>query len=512
MQYDCTHVVPFMTMGKSFHAAVSGMCVSAVISAFVVSVMIVPQQAHAQAKELIYQNGSWGVTNNLTGQFSPLSSFSPQALTTILGGAGGGPHPICVAYDKLPPQTKAATPPPPCYEPSFTSLGNVMGVCVPNTGLCKGVSAPGLGGGSMGLGGSLQSIFGSLLGQVLSKLMQPTPPTPPPSTGGYGTTPPPYGSGCLGTYFDTSDISLISNPCARYTPPVSNNINNPTDPNACSTLNQLLGLCGTNPNCPTVTPANCAAGSHPVSGGQDFNGCVLPDTCAPDTDSNLPPSPIPTVPQPPPLRVIFATTTIANIFAPQTGARGDINVRTDGATIIGGTRDVQGNVEVAGFFGSETFGDQGSQGLVSGWCKSRPWATNFLSKIVSPSFFDGLCTWRGFQVGTPPPPKPAVTLQQTPKPKPIATTTTPTTPQIPPKVDIWAVPASVPLGGRTSIFWNTQGVTSCTETSPNGGFNQNSLSGGAATQPITSATTFSISCLAPDGTPVTGSVTVNLKI
>jgi hypothetical protein len=79
-------------------------------------------------------------------------------------------------------------------------------------------------------------------------------------------------------------------------------------------------------------------------------------------------------------------------------------------------------------------------------------------------------------------------------------------------VDIWAVPAAVPLGARTTIFWNTQGVTNCTETSPDGSFNQNSLSGGAATVPITGATTFSISCDAPDGSHVTGYVVVNLAI
>lgn len=333
--------------------------------------------------------------------------------------------------------------------------------------------------------------------------------------GGAGSSPPPSsfpttptgGTGCQGSFFQTSDISQISNPCAQYTPAVSTEI--PTDTGSCSVLNETLGLCTNNPNnCPSVPVVDCAPGNHPVSGGQDASGCVLQDTCAPDTATT------PSATSNTTGRVIFATST-GTVVVPPGGLRGDINTQVTGATVVAGGRDTQGNIEVAGFYGSETF-NGGSQGLVGSWCKSRPWATNFLSKIITPTFFDNLCTSRGYQVGTPPA-APAVVLQQTPKPKPkpavVATTTAATaTPGVTPKVDIWAVPASVPLGGRTSVFWNTQGVTNCTETSASGGFSQNSLSGGAATQPITAATTFSISCLAPDGSPVTDSVTVNLKI
>ncbi|MBV9159462.1 MAG: hypothetical protein JO019_02600, partial [Candidatus Kaiserbacteria bacterium] len=162
---------------------------------------------------------------------------------------------------------------------------------------------------------------------------------------------------------------------------------------------------------------------------------------------------------------------------------------------------------------------------------------NFLSYIIPPSFFDGLCNLRGYQVGALPAPAPVATtspvqvqLTQTSdnaKPvvvtpitvtKPAATTTkttsknATTTPTVEPKADIWAVPPSVSLGARTSIFWNTQGVTSCTETSPDGSFSHDSLSGGASTVPITAATTFTISCLAPGGGHITNFVTVNLAI
>ncbi|MDP2649104.1 MAG: hypothetical protein Q8P19_04390, partial [bacterium] len=62
------------------------------------------------------------------------------------------------------------------------------------------------------------------------------------------------------------------------------------------------------------------------------------------------------------------------------------------------------------------------------------------------------------------------------------------------------------------IFWNAQGVTECTETSPDGSFNHTTLSGGAATVPLVRATTFTISCLVPDGSYVSSYVTVNISI
>ena len=72
------------------------------------------------------------------------------------------------------------------------------------------------------------------------------------------------------------------------------------------------------------------------------------------------------------------------------------------------------------------------------------------------------------------------------------------------------MPATVPLGARTTIFWNTENVTNCTETSPDGSFSQTSLSGGAATVPLTEATTFTISCLDSQQNPATDYVTVSI--
>ena len=194
----------------------------------------------------------------------------------------------------------------------------------------------------------------------------------------------------------------------------------------------------------------------------------------------------------------------------QSGAHGDIEIREGGATVVAGTRDEQTNTEVAGFYGSDTSGEP--RGIVARMCLSRPWANSVVSFVIPPSFFDGLCMWRGYQVGKPPPPSAPVqqkATQTTPPPQPEQTITIS---PVPPAVDIWAVPEKVPLGARTSVFWNTRGVAECTISGPDGNFRETSLSGGAATVPLSGPTTFTISCLTPEGKPVTSYVTVNLSI
>lgn len=219
-----------------------------------------------------------------------------------------------------------------------------------------------------------------------------------------------------------------------------------------------------------------------------------------------------------------ATGTIYNPFFQNTtpayllpaGLRGDIQILNSGGTVIAGSRDQSRNTEIAGFYGSNTFSGQ-PQGVVATLCRARPWSNNILSYVLPANFFDSLCIARGYQVGAVQATTTSVTVTQT-RPQPIqrATTTVPratsTVPSVPPRVRVWAVPAAVPLGSRTSIFWTSQGVVSCTVASPDGSFSQTTLSGGASTVPLTGATTFTMSCLTADGTPVTSFVTVNLAI
>lgn len=349
--------------------------------------------------------------------------------------------------------------------------------------------------------GDIGGIVGQIFKGLLDKIMQPK---PPPSGGGGGGTPPSGTppAGCTAYYTVTVPTS---DPCARYVQPNSNSILGDTSGTQNTASQALLDAL----NGGTQSSVNAALGGDGSSGGNVSDGILGQVT---NQNINV-------------LRTQGAgqnqTTppvggTLANqAVSLQSGTQGNIEIRGEGATVIANARDVQANTEVAGFYGGDTFGTTQPQGIVAKMCQSRPWAGAVVSFIIPPSFFDSLCAWRGYQVGIPIPPSPAQQTVIIRQEGPAQNTTQPastTSSTIPPEVDIWAVPAKVTLGGRTSIFWNTKGVVSCNETSPDGSFNENSLSGGASTVPLSGPTTFTISCLTPDGKPVTDYVTVNLAI
>ena len=316
--------------------------------------------------------------------------------------------------------------------------------------------------------------------------------------GGGGGSPTSGSSGCT-QYYQVTIPS--SDPCAIYTPPTSGSILAPQGTQ--NTSNQLLdALSGGSQS--SIGSAFGSGGTGPSVGDQILS--QIQNLGGGNTQSSQITSQ-PTTPLSPGL---------AQGVTLPAGTRGDIQVIGTGATIFAGSRDVAGNTEVAGFYGADTIGTTQPQGLAARMCENRPWATSLVSYVIPPAFFDGLCTWRGYQVGTPPPPPPPIVIvRQTP---PLPATSTPvatpviSVPTVPPEVDIWAVPQKVPLGARTSIFWNSKGVTSCEVTSSGGTFSENTLSGGAATVPITDATVFTINCLTPSGESVIESVTVTLAI
>jgi hypothetical protein len=310
-------------------------------------------------------------------------------------------------------------------------------------------------------------------------------------------------TGCT-SYYQVSTPS--SDPCAYYVP-VSTTIGNSTTGGAGSTISDdlLKALSGggttnnggTNTN--TNNNTNTNTNTNPIStqlNTNTLNGVTVASSSA------------------------FSNPALSSggTIAIQSGISGNLVITESGTTFYASSQDSKSNSVTAGFYGSNTSGLGESQGVVANMCASRPWTSNFLSYVIPPSFFDGLCTWRGYKVGTAVAPVKTTTktITTTVIKRPVIKTTvikaTTTVPTIPPKVEIWAVPPAVSIGARTSIFWSTQGVSSCTETSPDGSFAQRSLSGGASTVPITSATTFTISCLTPDNQPVTGYVTVTIKI
>src|SRR3989344_2437605 len=121
-------------------------------------------------------------------------------------------------------------PPPP--NPPFPCAGpHTKGTCIGS--VCKSVTFnadAGQSGGSAGLDQVMKA-----LGDLFGKLMQQPPaPSSPPST---PPTFPGDNKGCTGTRFPTHDITLISNPCADYTPaPIVVDPN--VDPEACPPLSQ----------------------------------------------------------------------------------------------------------------------------------------------------------------------------------------------------------------------------------------------------------------------------------
>jgi hypothetical protein len=378
----------------------------------------------------------------------------------------------------------------------------------------------------------------SQLGQMLGKLMEAL--KGGGGAGGGAPAPAPTTplTGCQGLPFQTSDPSQLSNPCAQYTAPTTPftpiDFNTGTS-STCDALSQALGTCGSQNNCPAVA-ANCGPGYTEVpQPGRDANNCPLPNQCAySNSQAGLSANLGTTVAgilcnasgkllglcggsatSGPNLSGLGTSTGLSALPQFGGGLTGNIFLTPGGVTIVANSQNT-GNTTVAGFYGSNTLGTQQPQGLAARMCQNRPWS-GFLSALIPPSFFDGLCSWQGYQVGTSTPQQtvPVVEVQQT-KPSPVTKPTTPPpTPAVATstaQVKIWAVPATVALNTRTSIFWSAQGVTQCTESSPDGSFNQSSLSGGAATVPLVSATTFTISCLDSAGNPVTGYVTVNLSL
>lgn len=216
-----------------------------------------------------------------------------------------------------------------------------------------------------------------------------------------------------------------------------------------------------------------------------------------------------------------ATGTPASAVGTSEGVLGDIRIIGNGVTILASNRDSIYNKQTAGFSGSFVASGATAQSVYTSLCASRPWATGFIATIVPPSFFDGLCSLRGYKVGgagaksTGAASASGATTNVTKKQK---TTTPPAIglvvvdkkPDVIPEVDIWAVPASVSAGNRTTIFWSSKKAESCAVASGDGRFSQTGLSGGKASGALTTGTTFTISCTSSTGNHVNDFVTVNV--
>ena len=157
-------------------------------------------------------------------------------------------------------------------------------------------------------------------------------------------------------------------------------------------------------------------------------------------------------------------------------------------------------------------------------CAARPWGTSSAATVIPPSFYDSICTARGYKTSAATPASKtgtgagAATSKSTASSSSAKTSATtsspakPAAPTVPAKVYITAVPSSVKLGSRTSIFWNAVGVKSCLITSPDGSFGASTLYGAASTVALTGETVFSIVCIKPDDSQISNFVKVKLAI
>ncbi len=429
------------------------------------------------------------------------------------------------------------------------------GVCG-SLGECKATTASGAGGGSMNVNpNSVMQLLNSVM-QLMGKLGQGQSGggeggaggggAGGAGTGGAGTGGTGVPQGCI-QYYQVSAPS--SDPCAYYVPNVSNSINtNIGTGNVSNSINTNLDAANVSKSINTDTGTDPggtgsidaisgigggatgnAGSSNPISNfiNTISNSFGVGDTAVRDASSTGAGTGVSVGGATGSSSVRVTPSTSTSPTRPGSGgASGEIRVLPNGVTVIVNTQNTPGNSVVAGFLGTEATGGAQPQGIVATWCRTRPWATNFLSLLIPPTFFDNLCGIRGYRVGTSPAGVPpaqgkvgsqvTLTQKKIPAQPAGATSTSPVyqpIPQSPPmRVDIWATPAAVPLGSRTTIFWTSKNAASCVEASPDGNFSHNTLSGGGATVPLAGPTTFTISCMAPDGTHATDYVTVNLTI
>lgn len=221
-------------------------------------------------------------------------------------------------------------------------------------------------------------------------------------------------------------------------------------------------------------------------------------------------------------------------FGSAEGVTGDVQIQGVFARVLASNRNTARGTQVSGFYGFQTADGVPVTTVFKNLCALRPWSTNFISFIVPSSYFDALCTARNFVVGVTAAPASGSTgttgtvPTTSTKPKigavdaatgvnyntqPVSGSIVPAAPKEylgKARVDIWATPPSVSKGERTSIFWDSAGVYTCSISSSDRAFNGSSLSGHASTQTLSQNTTFSIACQTATST-VSNQVVVTVK-
>jgi hypothetical protein len=311
-------------------------------------------------------------------------------------------------------------------------------------------------------GGSLTSI--SQLLQGIAQLMQAMKGQGGGGGGGAGT-------GTEGCVQYTPSSVPTADPCSYYVP------------GSGSTTSDLFGT--TNGSDAASQLISSLSGSTDTVGSNtnsntDTNTNTNTNTATASTNQNLSPGVSASVSQ--------------TAFGSSPGGAGDIQILSGNkVTVLVSNRDVGANRQTSGLYGFTAVADRPPETIFTVLCQARPWAVGFLATILAPVYLDSLCTSHGYSI-TPPPPPPILT--QTSVSAAPQATTTPAVPQYlgPLTAEIWASPPSISSGSRASIFWNSTGALSCKVSSSDNVLTAVTLSGSAASQPLTRNTTFSIAC------------------
>lgn len=289
--------------------------------------------------------------------------LNPMPITAQTGAIGGEPHPTCIQWwnNECKQGTQNCQYPKKC-EVSISG-GKSVGHCEKT--ICVGDTASGLNGQQQGLDKGLQALSG-ILQQLMGQLGQ----------GGGGS-----GGG-----------SAV--PTTGTEAPVAS-----TTGTLYQAVQNVTGTIATGANEAQNTVSDILSS---VFGG---GAVTVPAATQPTTNTSV------TV-----TSVAVATTTAAatttatttagiasTTTATTTGSNNTENTeRTEtrtteaGVTFEAGVRDVSTNSEVAGFYGN-TAATEGERTTLAGrLCTTRPWASGIIARIISPTFFDGLCNRFGY--------------------------------------------------------------------------------------------------------------------
>lgn len=287
---------------------------------------------------------------------------SPTYVFAQTGALGGEPHPTCISWwNNECKQGKQSCQYPKKCEISISG-GASIGHCEKT--ICVGDTASGLNGQQQGLDKGLQALSG-ILQQLMGQLGQ----------GGGGSG----GSGAVPTTGTEVPVASTTGTLYQAVQNVTGTIATGAT-EAQNTVNDILSSVFGG-GAVTVPAAVQPVANTSVTVTSTAVATTTTATTAATTTTGI-------------ASTTSATTT--GTASNQDTERTETRTTETGVTFEAGVRDVSTNSEVAGFYGN-TAATQGERTSLAGrLCTSRPWASGVIARIISPTFFDGLCNRFGY--------------------------------------------------------------------------------------------------------------------